>query len=213
MPMLVTSMRSWIKCLEMVNSMSVPMRCYVRLELIPRTMNTSQSNFYGQSILQVCPLVNSISRSDAQLFSFTTSSHLKVSAMVLAWMLQECVVEFLKFILSEENMTERLLWFHKFPWLQHHLLQTWPSNSSNISFLSDLILCFSSTKHRVSLYDMSISVFVHSQLHIALSWATSSYNIKVLLPDDATEPIASNIVYKEVCNHGMITIVPILYHI
>lgn len=35
----------------------------------------------------------------------------------LAWMLQECVIEFLKFILSEENMTERLFWFHKFPWL------------------------------------------------------------------------------------------------
>ena len=199
MPTLVTSMsRSWIKCLEMFNSMSVPMRWYVRLELIPRMMNTSQSNFYSQSILQVCPPVNSISRSDAQLFSFTTSSHPKVSAMVLAWMLQECVIEFLKFILSEENMTERLLWFHKFPWLQHHLLQTWPSNSSDISFLSNLLLCFLSTKHRVSLYDKSISVFVHSQLHIALSWATSSYNVKVLLPDDATEPITSNIIYEEV---------------
>jgi hypothetical protein len=46
--------------------------------------------------------------------------------------------------------------------------------------------------------DLRIPVFAHGQLYVALSWATSSQNIKVLLPDDITEPITSNVVYEEV---------------
>jgi len=46
--------------------------------------------------------------------------------------------------------------------------------------------------------DVYIPVFAHGQLYVALSQATSSHNIKVLLPDDVTEPIISNIVYEEV---------------
>jgi len=46
--------------------------------------------------------------------------------------------------------------------------------------------------------DVWIPVFAHGQLYVALSRATASHNIRVLLPDDATEPITSNVVYEEV---------------
>ena len=46
--------------------------------------------------------------------------------------------------------------------------------------------------------DVRIPVFAHGQLYVALSRATASHNIRVLLPDDSTESITSNVVYEEV---------------
>jgi hypothetical protein len=49
----------------------------------------------------------------------------------------------------------------------------------------------------VGLY-LHIPVFAHGQLYVALSRATSSHNIKILLPDNTVEPLAHNVVYEEV---------------
>jgi len=46
--------------------------------------------------------------------------------------------------------------------------------------------------------DVRIPVFMHGQLYVTLSRATASHNIRVLLLDDTTEPITSNVVYEEV---------------
>lgn len=53
-----------------------------------------------------------------------------------------------------------------------------------------------SVRH-VGLY-LRCPVFAHGQLYVALSRATSSHRIRVLLPDDATETRTLNIVYPEV---------------
>jgi hypothetical protein len=38
----------------------------------------------------------------------------------------------------------------------------------------------------------------HGQLYVALSSATASCNVKILLPCDATEPVTHNVVYPDV---------------
>ncbi|KAI0056659.1 hypothetical protein BV25DRAFT_1893721 [Artomyces pyxidatus] len=46
--------------------------------------------------------------------------------------------------------------------------------------------------------DLRSSVFTHGQLYVALSRATSSRRIKVLLPPEPSGSTATNIVYPEV---------------
>ncbi len=48
--------------------------------------------------------------------------------------------------------------------------------------------------------DIRVPVFAHGQLYVALSRATSTQNVHVLLPDDeeGAQGITSNIVYPEV---------------
>jgi hypothetical protein len=46
--------------------------------------------------------------------------------------------------------------------------------------------------------NLRIAVFAHGQLYVALSRATSSHNIKILLPDNTIEPLAHNVVYEEI---------------
>ncbi|KAF9552568.1 DNA repair and recombination protein PIF1, partial [Agrocybe pediades] len=46
--------------------------------------------------------------------------------------------------------------------------------------------------------DLRVPVFAHGQLYVALSRATSSSNVKVLLPDNSTECRTANVVYSEV---------------
>lgn len=46
--------------------------------------------------------------------------------------------------------------------------------------------------------NLQIPVFAHGQLYVALSRASLSHNIRILLPDSTTESLAHNIVYDEV---------------
>ena len=46
--------------------------------------------------------------------------------------------------------------------------------------------------------DLWTPVLAHGQLYVALSSATASCNVKILLPCDATEPVTHNVVYPDV---------------
>ena len=46
--------------------------------------------------------------------------------------------------------------------------------------------------------DLQTSVFSHGQLYVALSRATSSQRIRVLLPDNSLDSVTTNVVYPEV---------------
>ena len=48
--------------------------------------------------------------------------------------------------------------------------------------------------------DLRVPVFSHGQLYVALSRATSSRNVKVLLPEDESHAQTANVVYPEVLN-------------
>ena len=46
--------------------------------------------------------------------------------------------------------------------------------------------------------NLQTPIFAHGQLYVALSCATASCNVKILLPDDATEPVTQNVIYQDV---------------
>ena len=51
--------------------------------------------------------------------------------------------------------------------------------------------------HHISL-DLQEEVIMHGQLYVALSQATSSHHIKILLPPSTTDCCMKNVVYPEI---------------